>query len=801
MLKKFKLILVVMLFWQVNTISAQGVVSGEYFWDSDPGQGNGTVVTAVDGSFGSAIEQILSTVSSLPSVGSHIFNVRVKDSDGHWGSLFRTTVQVLPSITTSRPIKVKAAESFWDIDPGQGNGTVLLAFDGNYNDAIESFVNTTLPIPSSQAIHTLNIRVKDAANIWSPVYRVNVDVQASIASTRPIKVTSGEYFWDTDPGNGNGTTLLAFDGNYNDATEQIYKNISTSGLSVSLHTLNIRVKDAANVWGPTFKTIVDVQALITSVRPIKIVSAEYYFDTDPGNGNATPMIAFDGNFNAAMEVIAGNNIPQPVLQGVHTLYMRAKDYAGGWGPSFGVVVNVDTSINSFATSINGTASFCSPVSNPQTYSTPASSGNTYSWSLIGGSIISGQGTNSIQVNWTGTGFHSITVIECNSTQSLCDTAQLTVNVYTAQTVSQTQNICQGDSINIAGTWVSSAGTYSHVYTSSNGCDSTVNVTVGVYPSYSISNNASIVSGDSLFVGGAWQKSPGTYTDHFNTIHGCDSTIVTHLTVTFTSVINGSTSICQSAASNISYTAVLHPGSSYNWQVSGGNIVGSSGINNVSVTWTSSGTNTISVIECNSNLSFCDTAILNVIVSSGVINNLIQSICTGDSIYVGGDWQTSSGSYNDTIVTGTGCDTINITNLTVYPNYADTNQIVISQGDSVFLAGSWQTATGVYVDHFNTSHGCDSTITTYLLVIVGIEENTLSSIQIVPNPAKNQIRINGISNIENNFSLYDLSGKLILKKEQISDHDIIDLSSISNGMYLIQFRQSDKVRFMKLEVIK
>jgi hypothetical protein len=120
---------------------------------------------------------------------------------------------------------------------------------------------------------------------------------------------------------------------------------------------------------------------------------------------------------------------------------------------------------------------------------------------------------------------------------------------------------------------------------------------------------------------------------------------------------------------------------------------------------------------------------------------------------------------------------------------------------VFLAGSWQTATGVYLDHFNTSHGCDSTITTYLLVIVGIEENTLSSIQIVPNPAKEQIRINGISNNENSLSLYDLSGKLILKKEHITDHDFIDLSSISNGMYLIQFRQSDKVRFMKLEVIK
>jgi len=35
---------------------------------------------------------------------------------------------------------------------------------------------------------------------------------------------------------------------------------------------------------------------------------EYFFDTDPGNGNATPMLAFDGNFNSSIESIKGGNI-------------------------------------------------------------------------------------------------------------------------------------------------------------------------------------------------------------------------------------------------------------------------------------------------------------------------------------------------------------------------------------------------------------------------------------------------------------------------------------------------------------
>ena len=782
-------------------LKAQSIATGEYFWDTDPGTGNGTVLTALDGSFNQTIETGLANISSLPSTGSHIFNVRFKDGDNHWGPVFRTTVNVLPSITTTRPIKVIAAETFWDTDPGAGNGTTMIAFDGNFDNAMETVLNSALTLPATTGSHKLSLRVKDANNNWGPVFSLAVSIDLSITATRDVKVTASEYFFDADPGQGNGTVMLAFDGNFNNAMEVVYKNMSISTISIGQHKLSIRARDAVNNWGPVFSTIIDKQSSISTVRPIKVIAAEYYFDTDPGAGNATPMIAFDGNFNAAMETIAGNTIPQPVLQGVHSLYMRAKDYAGGWGPAFGVVVNIDTSINSLATNISGTASFCSPVSNSQIYSTPASSGNSYSWSLIGGSIISGQGTNSIQVNWTGTGFHSLTVIECNSNQSLCDTAQLTVNIYTAQTVNQTQSICQGDSINIAGTWISSAGIYSHVYTSANGCDSTMNVTVGVNPTYSSQNTVNIVSGDSLFVGGGWQKNPGTYTDHLTSIHGCDSTIVTHLVVTFTSALTGSTSLCQSAASNISYTAALHAGSSYNWQVNGGNIVGSAGINNILITWTQSGTNSVTVIECNNNLSYCDTSTLNVQISSGVINNFTQAICTGDSIYIGGGWQTTAGSYSDTISTGSGCDTINITNVTVYPSYSATTNLVISQGDSAFLAGSWHTNTGVYIDHFTTIYGCDSTLTTYLLVIVGIEENELSSIQIIPNPAREQIRINGITNNDNSLSLYNLTGKLILRKERITNRESIDLSSICSGMYLVQFRQVDRIRHMKIDIIK
>ena len=45
------------------------------------------------------------------------------------GRTFSKAVMVNPALST-RNIKIQQAEYFWDTDPGQGLGTLLLAFDG-----------------------------------------------------------------------------------------------------------------------------------------------------------------------------------------------------------------------------------------------------------------------------------------------------------------------------------------------------------------------------------------------------------------------------------------------------------------------------------------------------------------------------------------------------------------------------------------------------------------------------------------------------------------------------------------------
>ena len=90
----------------------------------------------MDGNFDSSIEEIFESNINLPSAGNHIFNIRVKDNNGNWGPVYSNAIEVQQSATTNG-ISLTQAEYFWDNDPRKGNGTVILALDGNFDSSIE----------------------------------------------------------------------------------------------------------------------------------------------------------------------------------------------------------------------------------------------------------------------------------------------------------------------------------------------------------------------------------------------------------------------------------------------------------------------------------------------------------------------------------------------------------------------------------------------------------------------------------------------------------------------------------------
>jgi hypothetical protein len=324
-------------------LAAQGITAAEYFWDTDPGVGNGLALSAVDGNFGGALEQVLAQTGSLPAQGPHRLGIRARDVNNNWGPVFSTVVIVEPSLLTAPEINITVAEYFWDTDPGAGNGLPMLAFDGNFNSALEQVMVETTTLPSVGS-HVLNIRARDANNAWGPVFSAVMSIEPSIFTAPEINITVAEYFWDNDPGAGNGLPMLAFDGNFNSALEQVMVETATLP-AVGSHVLGMRARDVNNAWGPAFRVVVDVLNGAVSFPEIRITAAEYYLNEgDPGPGNATPMIAVDGNFDGALEAMRGGGIPAPVNAGANVLWLRARDASGAWGPSFGIVVNIDTTI-------------------------------------------------------------------------------------------------------------------------------------------------------------------------------------------------------------------------------------------------------------------------------------------------------------------------------------------------------------------------------------------------------------------------------------------------------------------------
>lgn len=146
---------------------------------------------------------------------------------------------------------------------------------------------------------------------------------------------------------------------------------------------------------------------------------------------------------------------------------------------------------------------------------------------------------------------------CSNTDSVVITVLDTsiTNLYSA--------ICLGDSIFAGGAWRQVAGQYMDRYAKVNGCDSIVITALTVLTSPFIVIDTAICFGESVFGGGSLQTAPGTYYDTLQTINGCDSFVTTTLSVdTLDSWTVTATP--DTVCFGISATLVASGGNSYAW---------------------------------------------------------------------------------------------------------------------------------------------------------------------------------------------------------------------------------------------
>jgi len=183
-----RLFIALLMVLPIATAFSQNITTAEYFFDADPGPGNGKPISV--GSPSALVNFTASIPLNNLSPGFHWLGVRTKDADGKWG-LFDRRDFYIGQTTGDMPIII-AAEYFYDHDPGVGSGAAIPIL--NPGLAISKIFDIPVPAGMSAGTHWLTIRMKDQTGHWGLFQRDSIKVGATTATiTCPGNVTVNPY--------------------------------------------------------------------------------------------------------------------------------------------------------------------------------------------------------------------------------------------------------------------------------------------------------------------------------------------------------------------------------------------------------------------------------------------------------------------------------------------------------------------------------------------------------------------------------------------------------------------------------
>jgi hypothetical protein len=222
---------------------------------------------------------------------------------------------IVSAVSMARAQNITAAEYFVDTDPGVGNATAISVTPGTTVN-----INTNIPIASfGPGFHFLGIRTRGADGKWG-LFELR-GFYISQATTNGADINAVEYFIDSDPGVGNGTAVTITPG----ATVTFNTVVPIASLSNGFHFLAIRARGNDGKWG-----LFELRGFYISqsaANAADINAAEYFIDTDPGVGNATPIAVTPGatvNFTTPIPIASFSD-------GFHFLAIRTRGTDGKWG--------------------------------------------------------------------------------------------------------------------------------------------------------------------------------------------------------------------------------------------------------------------------------------------------------------------------------------------------------------------------------------------------------------------------------------------------------------------------------------
>ncbi len=225
--------------------------------------------------------------------------------------------------------------------------------------------------------------------------------------------------------------------------------------------------------------------------------------------------------------------------------------------------------------VNGLNSVCE--NSISTYSTPSNTGRTYKWIVNGGTIVSGQGTSSINIVWGSNGAGDVQVsdsVNVSGCKSFSAVFNVNKNTIPQPIVSGNDAICQG-----ATATYSIPGLSGHTYkwTVTLGSIVSGQGTASISVLWPISGSGTVEVSDSINLTGCKGTSP---------------LMAVSITANPNPVITGKQTVC--AGENVVYSTPSNTGRSYIWNVNSGSIVSGQGTSTITVLWPSAGSAFVNV---------------------------------------------------------------------------------------------------------------------------------------------------------------------------------------------------------------
>ena len=276
-----------------------------------------------------------------------------------------------------------------------------------------------------------------------------------------------------------------------------------------------------------------------------------------------------------------------------------------------------------------------------------------------------------------------------------DTLRHTLIVHPIYNIADSDTVC---SSNLTYSWRDTSLTFTIADTllgasqfrqSEYGCDSTMTLTLSLWPSYDIHHTDSICTGTALPFLDTTLTTAGDHLHHGLTSHGCDSLVTMHLTLMPIYSFDDQHSVCDSLRwrDGILYTA-----------------------------------DTNGVTDSLTTDFGCDSLIvlqLSVHPSHFIADS--NTVCSSNLAYA---WRDTSLTFTiyDSILYATigrqtvyGCDSTMTLTLSLWPSYDIHHSDTVCDDAPILFFDSLLTATGDYLHADLTAHGCDSLVTMHLLV--------------------------------------------------------------------------------------